>query len=93
MVKSDCDSDDDDDSDEDSEDVVVMMREKRPQLFVALGKIDQPCASHSQAVQSARSQDRAVCDEIILEKSGGKCSGGGKCRKEVYVCQRSDLGG
>ena len=38
------------DSDEDSEDVVVMMREKRPQLFVALGKIDQPCASHSQAV-------------------------------------------
>ena len=28
-----------------------------------------------------RSQDRAVCDEIILEKSGGKCSGGGNYRK------------
>ena len=50
MVKSDGDGDGDGDSDEDSEDVVVMMREKRPQLFVALGKIDQPCASHSQAV-------------------------------------------
>ena len=30
--------------------MVVKLREKRPQLFVALGKIDQPCASHSQAV-------------------------------------------
>ena len=30
--------------------MMVKMREKRPQLFVALGKIDQPCASHSQAV-------------------------------------------
>ena len=29
-------------------------RKKRPQLFVALGEIGQPAASHSQAVQSAK---------------------------------------
>ena len=32
-------------------------RKKRPQLFVALGEIDQPAASHSQAVQSAKTRD------------------------------------
>ena len=45
---------------------------KRPQLFVALGEIDQPAASHSQAVQSAKRLDweggrrRKVRDDIKI---------------------------
>ena len=46
----------------------------RPQLFVALGEIDQPAASHSQAVQSAKTRD--------WEGGGGGGGGGGEEEQE-----------
>ena len=52
----------------------------RPQLFVALGEIDQPAASHSQAVQSAKTRD--------WEEGGG----GGEEQEEEQEKEEYGLG-